>query len=502
MISFLVVLVAISKYGPGMTFDSANYIAVSRNMIAGNGVNNSYGEPFISQPPMYPATVALLSWLFGVDPIRVVGVYNASLFAIMACSSIWLLRGFAKIVLWEEAIFFVVVLSSKALLGVSVMVFSDILFIEMCFLFLIFLKKYLQQQKAVYFLFFMTFASLACLTRYTGVVLILTGACVLLVSFPKSLRQLARIPVFGIIASLPLAFWLYRNYRVAGSLVGIRGRSIYSLSDNLFFTMKNVAFWFFPGSNTKLFLSLSVLAILLVWCIFLVKNPVNGLKRIIKKYWLLILFVCIYLLFLVSTSSLQAVDRINDRLLAPIFVPLWMLLLLSFKSTFPTLLRRNENRNGIVFGMLLSVLFFSLSSNVVHRYREVSYMVDNGAGGNNVKHWHESALIKCIKSNGINTNFTVYSNAPELVYLQAERECLMLPQKRFYNSPDSTGLTLDTLKKYWPRQDTCYIVWINNEGGSTLFDLSELSQLANFERMRSFEDGEIIKITRKPKDIL
>ena len=79
-----VVLVLLHEvtYGATLEWDSVTYIAVTRNLLAGNGFVQPYdGNYYTHWPPLFPGLLALAS-LFVFDPYTVAGVVNAIAFGL------------------------------------------------------------------------------------------------------------------------------------------------------------------------------------------------------------------------------------------------------------------------------------------------------------------------------------------------------------------------------------------------------------------------------------
>jgi hypothetical protein len=69
-------------------------------------------------------------------------------------------------------------------------------------------------------------AALASLTRYVGVTILATGILIL-----AWRREWKRAICFGILASLPLAIWIGRNWIYTGTLIGLRVPSPFGVGE-------------------------------------------------------------------------------------------------------------------------------------------------------------------------------------------------------------------------------------------------------------------------------
>ena len=76
---------ATSRYGPGLSPDSAEYVATARHLAAGKGNRQSDGEICTHWPPLYGGLLAGFA-LVGVDPLESARWVNAAAFAHLAAA--------------------------------------------------------------------------------------------------------------------------------------------------------------------------------------------------------------------------------------------------------------------------------------------------------------------------------------------------------------------------------------------------------------------------------
>ena len=176
------------------------------------------------------------------------------------------------------------------------------------------------------------FAALACLQRYIGVTLVLTGA-VSIAFLMKSVafkQRVGYLVVFSTISLLPIAAWVIRNYILTSPLTGRRAPSSYSFSQSLGYTYDAVVSWFLPFDRaastagevhfaiSKGIGALSVL-VLVSLIVILIRFPLSGKSNNkLVQLFPAVIFVVVYVLFLISGSSVAGLDRIGFRLLAPV----------------------------------------------------------------------------------------------------------------------------------------------------------------------------------------
>lgn len=68
-VTSLAVTIVATRQGPGLTPDSAYYIAAARSIDAGRGVRTMTGAALTHFPPGYPAVLSVAG-LAGLDPLR------------------------------------------------------------------------------------------------------------------------------------------------------------------------------------------------------------------------------------------------------------------------------------------------------------------------------------------------------------------------------------------------------------------------------------------------
>jgi len=139
-----IILLSTSRYGAGLSPDSVGYIATARHIANGDGVISYHGAPLVVQPPLYPALLATVDYVFGIDPLSSAHIVNSFLFGLIVYLSGLLFFNH----LTSSATFAVALLGtvssliSASLVSVSLMAWSEPLFICFMLLYLIHSKSY------------------------------------------------------------------------------------------------------------------------------------------------------------------------------------------------------------------------------------------------------------------------------------------------------------------------------------------------------------------------
>jgi hypothetical protein len=137
--------------------------------------------------------------------------------------------------------------------------------------------------------------------------------------------------------------------------------------------------------------------------------------------WVFLLFVPVYLATVILNNAvLRVYTPMEPRILSPLFPPLVVLTLCTVRAGL-----RQASGARLMRPLLsgLAVVFLGLSLFEAGRYVERGYL--DGLGFNN-RLWRESATVGQLAA--LPAAATLYSNAPEAIYLYAERLAEKLPR--------------------------------------------------------------------------
>ena len=199
-----------SAYGASATADSAHYIAMARNVLAGHGFMSFYGGYPPHWAPLTPALYAVFS--FGVfHPLAVAVPLNAAMFALAVFTvGAWLRRRVESrfAVLWAcLSIVFAV-----PVIGMFDWALSEPPFIFLTALALYWGDRHLEDGKRASLAWAAAASALACLSRYSGAALVLTIAAALILRRGARLRErIASAAAYSAVSLLPMCAWMARN---------------------------------------------------------------------------------------------------------------------------------------------------------------------------------------------------------------------------------------------------------------------------------------------------
>jgi hypothetical protein len=496
IIGAVFIIVSTSRYGAGVSPDSVDYIATARNLIKGAGFTNYDGSPTVMWPPLYPALLALTGGISGIDPARVAQVLNALVFGLIVYVGGVLTHKHISYTSLFAFLGTLALLSSSTLFDVSVMAWTEPIFILWVLLSLILIDTYLVKRDIPSLTLLSTAISLASLTRYLGVTLILWGGLIILLFSLNSLKnKIIHLALFTIIAALPLGLWLFRNYAISGTLFGDRASSTFTLSQNISLMFNSLMDWYVP---TKFIGRSYILLITGLGAGFLTGISLithwQSWKAKLRHASPIILFVVIYAGFLLITTTVSANDQIGSRLLSPVFVPLTLLLLIFILSLAETYTKRLSKNilNSILLLSLGIWLIYPIRSTI----RSAIRLFPSGQGYAS-KAWLGSETVQYLLQHPVLTSgCSFYTNDPRAAYYLAHLATDRSPAKTRYNSTDVVS-EISSLRGSWPVKNNACLVWFEVITRPWLFTVPELQNVANFGLIAKLDDGVIYTISRK-----
>ncbi len=493
-IGAIIILLVTSRYGAGITPDSVAYISAARNLAEGHGFLTYNGLHLVVQPPLYSIILAVIQKITLIDPQMLAGYVNAVLFGfIIYLSGLLLLRylnSFALIFLGTVS-----VLISYALVQASLMALSEPLFIFLVLLFLYYFGTYQSKQDFVSFSLFSISAALACLTRYTGVIFILTGIISILLWEKNNIKaKIGHSLIFILITALPICVWIVRNYFLSGTLVGERAASSYTLLDNFKFFYYTILPWFLPSSSTGIFF-IFVFLIAATWILFRLDRDKSLNREEIKLIGSSLLFVLFYTGIIIISSTTTAYDQISDRLLSPIYIPVIFILFFILDKILNWLTKFFHLKLITFLFIVGTALLISYQvKNTMHMIEE--YIEQSGWGYSSYS-WRESETIKyLIQHEQLGKSYTLYSNEPEAVYILTNLETKCSPARTYYNSPQLYNINPDK-KDLWSHAENVCLVWFEKTNRNYLFSIDELQKNINMVEIAHLKDGEIYTFSRR-----
>ncbi len=501
------ILLATRPYGAGLSPDSVGYIATARHIATGAGAVMYDGTPLLVQPPLYPALLATIDYVFGIDPLSKAHIVNAVLFGLIVYLSgllflrHWTFADSEAKHLKSSAAFALLgaasVLVAAPLIQVSIMAWSEPLFICLVLLYLIFSASYLAKADTTSLLLLSLTTALVCLTRYIGVIFIFTGV----VSILHFRRDSPRIKfrhsfLFISVSTIPIGMWILRNYYLSGTLFGPRASSIYTLSQTLHFTFNTLLSWYIPRRISE---HRSILMLLSAAICFLAglstRRNWSKLRTSFLDIGPLLLLISAYVGFLVVSSTTTAYDAIGNRLLSPVFVPITLVLLFLASKILTALTeqRLSQKRANILLAVAIAVWLVYPARAAVS---SIAYATSQGQGYRS-ESWRKSQTIEYLLQNRtLESEGVIYANDPDALYILADLTARTSPTRTMYNSLEIVN-DISSLSGYWPEEGKSCLVWFDKIDRRYLFTVDELQTIANVQRIIHLEDGAVYSVTRR-----
>src|SRR5258708_1730963 len=199
---------SISKYGLGIATDSVHVLFGALNLSAGRGLFSFDGTFVLFWPPLYPALLALIHLVSGLDPFISAGILQTIAFLGM---SICLAMIYLEI--FPDSFWLAVAGSILSDIGVVVLTSFDVVGSDYVHLFFVvlylLLTGYYIKSKSARLLLAMSAVGIAvALQRYLGIAALATGATMVFFFSDGELRRRTLHTALLALSALPAGIWL------------------------------------------------------------------------------------------------------------------------------------------------------------------------------------------------------------------------------------------------------------------------------------------------------
>lgn len=487
LVGFTVIFITTHPYDLGFTSDSVEYITAARSFLNGQGLLMLNGEPMVWWPPIYPIIVSIISYVFSIDAVYSARFLNAVVFGLIVYLSGELIKRIIQPNLALTVLFTIALLFSNQIIQMALMALSELLFIAFVLLYLICLDSYSKTNQSKYIIYLSIIVVLSALTRYIGIILIPAGIIsIWLVNENTYKQKISHLITFSVLSILPVIIWLIRNYILSNSFFGFRFPAEYSLTENLKNLVNILLNWYLPNASKNYSgLTIIVLLVCSIYFILTVIGLVKKNRNVFNKYFPILIFIFFYTSSLLYLVMNVGIDKISNRLLAPIYIP--FTLLIYFVITTLSNIEINKWARGKFLTYLLIILF--IVQNVFTSFESLKHHYENGEGFFH-RSWRESSLIKySLNHNIFSSGLSIYSNFPNAIYLLTNHKCLKTA------SPDFERKNIQEFKGIWPEAKKSFVLWFNAVQ-PYLFSLSELKQITDMKLIAELEDGAVYFILK------
>ena len=488
-------------YGVGLSADFVTYISTARSLLSGEGFVQIHGWPYLHWPPLYPLLLAAAS-LFAFDPYDVAGPLNAAVFGLTLFVAGRYLRRHVQnpfLVLWAcLAIMLAIPLTRVASHAISEAPF--ILFVTLS---LVRTSAFLDTGKRSDLIGAAAFASLAILTRYIGVALIIAALPLLIFQRGAAPWEKAkRIGSYSLIAALPVALWLLWNVLVHGRYGERRNPSPHTLLEVLDKYFSDLAGWVFlylPSGSVRAAAAALVGVVLLALAMSVghafvrsCRKAGNGAGQ--SPFSLFGGFALAYFVLFAALQALIALEPLGDRYLAPAYIPLLFAAVFALDKFLESLRRTAGDSEQIVGGgrtaslpvvALATTLSLWLAWQAALNVREIRWN-NEGRGMGIAPVLIDSETLRYIEEHLMADR--IFSNATSAIYLgtgHADYHYLPL------------DLDLNTMRMDIEKINAApgvYVVLMDSNERPR--HIAVLRKLLGLERAAELSDGSIYRVTR------
>ena len=438
-IGVLAVLQA-TRFGIGITPDSTVYVDAARNLASGHGLAalTASGElkPLTHYPPLYSSALGVIS-ATGLSLENAARWLNALLFGANILLVGLALAKYAKGSLWLPVLGSFFMLTAPDVAGIHTFSLTEPFFLFFVLAGFIALATYLNNQQRVY-LFLTAFAAAAAfLTRYVGVVPVLTGTVALLSFKGRTVRRrLVDVITFATIACLPVVLWAFRNHQVANASTD-RALVFHPIKlGQIVSGISTASSWLLLGKvrgDVRAIGFLIEVVIASAAIAFLFMRRIGRRRSISsetpakppglqKLPHLLSIFIVSNVAFLLFTASFVDADTtLDDRSLVAVHVAMLILVL----SLAWRLYRSPASSSAMRIGLVIVALIFAGS----YSLRAVRWFLHTRVDGQGYasRAWKQSETIAQVRMLPYGT--PVYSNGFDAIYYLTGRPCIYLPEK-------------------------------------------------------------------------
>lgn len=465
----LVLVISTFKYGPALWGDTLAYFSGADAMLSQQAYVDAAKNLITLWPPFYSILILGLRVL-SFSNLQAAWIINWLGLITTCCIYLKLYDRFILNPRFKYFWLFVFVITPPILQNFSIAL-SDGLFTTELALIIWFSFQFLEVSKFKNLICLALFAATMPMTRYIGGFVIPSGCLfVLLFSSRKIRDRIIQCCFFGIVSSLPIVLWFYRNYRLAGNLSGPRQTAIRGIGQVSYDFMNTVGHWIGPSANI-FFLCLVLGFFIFVIREFLFKDHFVNLKSKLA----LLYFPISYWLFLVLSSLKIDYDALSNRFLMP-STALFFLVLFFYAENMSRKIRRSY--------IVTIVLFVAMLHSIISGFDRIHTNFSKGVGGYSMDAWRTSPLISWLQNHRAELTEDIVTNSPEAVYYFTGHGSRYLPKEKCQSlelSQEKTSKSIFIYDSLEERKGACIPADLKDGSLLSIFVVDELSGVYRFK---------------------
>jgi hypothetical protein len=478
VIGFYVIHLFTKYSGVGVSPDSIMYASTATNIQAHGSLITFNKTPLVFFPVFYPFFLGIIQFVSRVDPITAGPVINGFLFASVIFTSGWVMSRFvanSRIYKW---LILIAIIISPGLLEIYSYLWSETLFILEIVLFIIAYWRYMQTHSIKLLVVVGVVTAISCITRYAGVTIIGTGGLMLLLDNQLAIRKkIGHILLYGAVSISLLVGNLILNSLSTGLSTGTREPSITPFVKNMYYFGTVICDW---GSLSKEAIPYAAIITAIVLLVLIVLLMLKAFKGKINSYEnIVIAFAIVYGSFIVISASISRYERINSRLISPMFIAL----LIGCTSWVPDVIKKIQSKSKYVLAGVAVVLMLAFEyATYKVDYQRYDDESEYGVPGYSDDDWNKSKFVVFLKQHQevFKPNIPIFTDANEAVYIFSRMPSEVLPHRYFKK---------DVQKFY--AHDHFYLIWFNKLDNPELISLTDIMKVKKLTLLYKFDDGAI-----------
>lgn len=480
--------------GPGLSPDSASYLSTAHNLaergdlVAFNGVELTFFPPGLS-------TVLGGFVRGGIDAVDAARWINVLAFGAIVVLSHLLLRRHVRSTL-VLGLSTALVAASPVLLASSSMALSEPLFIVATVVALLLLEDVLESGATRLPVLFASavLAWIAFMLRYAGLALVVTGVVVVLAARIRSGtkgRAVAAACTYAAAAAFVPVLWMARNLLEDTDPLGNRAGGSTGIWGNTRDAVHVVSRWLIPDRIPTVVGSVAVLVAVVTigTTIWRARRGTAGDRAAVWALFPVVAFAAISGGTML-VASLAAVEHLNERYLAPLLVPL--VVLVAWTVDRLSAARRTSGNPTALVAVGALVLWILVS--VAHSVSIADDRARTGVGFASTA-WDRSELA--VRATRAPARSLVFSNDHYALYLLTGRQPVLASPRSVPGLPVEE---LDDVRHLVRRscEGGVLLAWFEPRKGRTLIafrvGLDELRTVLRLETVATADDGQLFRV--------